>query len=154
MSHDGRTITDIKSKVNVFINHYARASRLNMSRADRDLNRQVKKRLNAPSVDDKNCAPLQMNELLFAIKKMKRKGAAGPDNIPPSFLKSLGPLPLQELLSIFNSCLSLTHCPRIWRVTTIIPSLKVGKSPSEVTSFLPSHQSHIMCSQTSGTYSW
>ena len=137
MSHDGRTITDIKSKVNVFINHYARAIRLNMSRADRDLNRQFKKRLNAPSVDDKNCAPLQMDGLLFAIKKMERKGAAGPDNIPPSFLKSLGPLPLQELLSIFNSSLSLTHCPRIWRVTTVIPLLKVGKSPSEVTSFLP-----------------
>ena len=31
MSHDGRTITDIKSKSNVFINHYTRVSKLNMS---------------------------------------------------------------------------------------------------------------------------
>ena len=50
MLHDGRTITDIKSKANIFINHYARVSKLNMSRVDRDLNRQFKKRLNTPSL--------------------------------------------------------------------------------------------------------
>ena len=50
MSHNGRTITDIKSKASVFINHYARASKLNMSQYDRDTNRQFKKRPEAPSV--------------------------------------------------------------------------------------------------------
>ena len=44
---------------------------------------------------------------------------------------------LQELLSIFNSSFSLAHCQRIWRVATIIPLLKAGKSPSEVSSFRP-----------------
>ena len=78
-----------------------------------------------------------MSELQSAIKKMKGKGAAGPDNIPPSFLKSLGPLALQELLSIFNSSCLLAHCPRIWRVATIIPLIKAGKSPSEVALFCP-----------------
>ena len=99
MSHDGRTITDIKSKANIFINHYARVSKLNMSHIDRDINQQFKKGISAPSADNKSCAPLEMSELLSAIKKMKGKRAAGPDNIPPSFLKSLGPLALQELLS-------------------------------------------------------
>ena len=83
------------------------------------------------------CAPLLMSEQQSAIKKKKGKGAAGPDNIPPSFLKSLGPLALQELLFIFNSSFSLAHCPRILRVATIIPPLKVGKSPNEVASFRP-----------------
>ena len=68
---------------------------------------------------------------------MNGKGAAGPDNIPPSFLKSLGPLALQELLSIFNLSFSLAHCPRIWRVATIIPLLKAGKFPIEAASFCP-----------------
>ena len=111
ISHNGRTITDIKSKANVFINHYARVSKLNMSQSDRDTNRQFKKRIKVPSADDESRAPLLMSELQSAIKKMKGKGAAGPDNIPPSFLKSLGPLALQELLSIFNSSFSLPHCP-------------------------------------------
>ena len=78
-----------------------------------------------------------MGELLSAIKKMKGKGAAGPDNIPPSFLKSLGPLALQELLFIFNSSFSFAHCPRTWRFSTIIPLLKAGKSTGEVASFCP-----------------
>ena len=76
----------------VFINHYTRISKLNKSQADRDLNWQFKKHLNTPSVDDENCPPLQMSELLSAIKNMKDKGAAGPDNIPPSFLKLFDPL--------------------------------------------------------------
>ena len=137
MSHNGRTITDIKSKANVFINHYARVSKVNMSQSERDTNQQFKKRIKVPSADNESCTPLLMSELQSAIKKMKGKGAAGPDNIPPLFLKSLGPLALQELLSIFNSSFSLAHCPRIWRVATIIPLLKAGKSPSEVASFRP-----------------
>ena len=137
MSHNGRTITDSKSKANAFINHYARVSKLKMSQSDRDINRQFKKSIKVPSADDESCAPILMSELQSAIKKMKGKGATGPDNIPPSFLKSLGPLALQELLSIFNSSFSLAHCPGIWRVATIIPLLKAGKSPSEVASFRP-----------------
>ena len=78
-----------------------------------------------------------MSQLQSAIKNMKGKGAAGPDNIPPSFLKSLGPLALQKLLSIFNLSFSFSHCPRIWRVVTIIPLLKAGKSSSEIASFRP-----------------
>ena len=38
MSHNGRTITDIKSKANIFINHYARVSKLKMSQSDSEIN--------------------------------------------------------------------------------------------------------------------
>ena len=137
MSHNGRTITDTKSKANVFINHYARVSKLKMSQSDCDINPQFKKSIKVPSADDESCAPILMSELQSAIKKMKGKRTAGPDNITPSFLKSLGPLALQELLSIFNSSFSLAHCPRIWRIATIIPLLEAGKSPSEVALFRP-----------------
>ena len=137
MSHNSRTITDIKSKANVFIDHYARVSKFNMSQCDRDTNRQFKKRIKVPSVDDESCSPLLMSELQSVIKKMKGKGTADPDNIPPSFLKPLGPLAHQELLSIFSSSFSLADCPRVWRVATIIPLLKAGKPPSEIVSFCP-----------------
>ena len=78
-----------------------------------------------------------MGEFQSAIKKMKGKGAAGLDNILLSFLKSLGPLTFQELLSIFNSSFSLALCPGVWRIATIISLLKAGKSLSEVASFRP-----------------
>ena len=61
---------------------------------------------------------------------MKCKEAAGPDNIPPTFLKSLGSLALQELLSIFNALFHLTDFPQISRITMIILLLKAWKSPS------------------------
>lgn len=68
---------------------------------------------------------------------MKSKGAVGPDDIPPSFLKSFGLLAVQELLSIFNSSFCLAHSPRIWRVAIIIPLLTDGKSSCKVASFYP-----------------
>ena len=66
------------------------------------------------------------------------KGAANLDNIPPSFFKSLGPLALQELLSIFNSSFpscTLSTFRITYHVAIIIPLLKAGKSPTEVASF-------------------
>ena len=61
MSHNGRTITDTKSKANVFINHYARVSKLKMSQSDCDINRQFKKSIKVPTVHDDSCAPILIN---------------------------------------------------------------------------------------------
>ena len=92
---------------------------------------------NAPKLDNASCTSMNMFELLSAVQKMKSKGAAGPDNIPPTFLKSFSLLALQELLSIFNASFHLADFSRIWRVAIIIPLLKSGKSPSEVASLWP-----------------
>ena len=78
-----------------------------MSREDRHLNLRFKKRAGSPSVDDESCTAFTMAELKKAIAKMKLKGAAGPDDILPMFLKALGPHTLNELLEIFN--LSFLH---------------------------------------------
>ena len=72
MSHNGWTITDIKSKANVVINHHARVSKLNMSQSDRDINRQFKKNIKVPSADDESCAPLLISNLQSVIKKDER----------------------------------------------------------------------------------
>ena len=116
MSINGGLIIDAKAKANIFGNHYARVSNPTMSAADRVLNRNFKKRLDAPTTDDESCSNFTIKELTSAIQRMKKKGAAGPDNIPPTFLKVLGPLALQELLSIFNESFRHANCPRIWRV--------------------------------------
>ena len=111
MSHNGRTIIDIKSKVNIFIKHYARVSKLNMSQAHRDINRQLKKHLNAPSVSNESCSPVQMavvfvakptNSPLFCHPNFStikastifhlHHGSSIPlakDEFPPLFLESL-----------------------------------------------------------------
>ena len=78
-----------------------------------------------------------MRELKRAIAKLRAKGAAGPDDIPPSFLKALGDKALQTLLDIFNSSFHLAECPQIWKNAIIIPLLKSGKPPGELKSFRP-----------------
>ena len=78
-----------------------------------------------------------IGELKKAIRKMKGKGAAGPDDIPPSFLKNLGDGALDILLQIFNLSLSSGVCPQIWRNAIIIPLLKAGKQASQLESFRP-----------------
>ena len=135
--HNSKTLTDPKAKANAFAQHYANVSSLKMSKEDKGLNLRCKKMVEGPSVDDMSCAVITLQELIKAIFQMKGKGAAGPDEIPPIFLKSLGPIALNELLEIYN--LSFLHgdCPNIWRVATIIPLLKAGKPASEIASFRP-----------------
>ena len=68
---------------------------------------------------------------------MKRKGAPGCDDIPPAFLKELGPKGLKELLEICNLSFENADVPQVWRHGVIIPLLKRGKPASEVESFRP-----------------
>ena len=71
-----------------------------------------------------------MAEMKKAISKMRRKGAEGPDQIPPTFLKELGPVALTELLEIYNISFRSSNCPQIWRNAIIHPLLKAGKLAS------------------------
>ena len=138
MRHNGRTITSSQKKADIFSMHYASVSKLNFNKADRDLNRKCKDRLkNSASADDESCSDFTMVELTRAIRKMRRKGAEGPDDIPPTFLKELGHKALTELLSIFNISFRKAECPQIWRNAIILPLLKSGKLASELPSYRP-----------------
>ena len=55
-----------------------------------------------------------MGKLTSAIQKMKRKGAAGPDDLSPTSLNALSPITVQELLEIFNALFLYADRPRIW----------------------------------------
>ena len=68
---------------------------------------------------------------------MKRKGAPGADDIPPAFIKELGPRALTELLEIFNASFHHADIPQLWRHAIVIPLLKSGKPASEIASYRP-----------------
>ena len=137
MVKDGVRITDDRQKANIFTRHYADVSRITFSKEDRDTNRKLKQTLSSTDREDHSNVPLTLTELKTAIKKMKTKGAAGPDDIPPSFLKNLGPIALEELLAIFNLSLESATCPQVWRSAIIIPLLKAGKPASKLDSYRP-----------------
>ena len=68
---------------------------------------------------------------------MKHKDTQSPDEIPPSFLQELDPLACRELLNIFNMYLHQGQYPQSWRRATIIPLLKAGKPPGDLSSCRP-----------------
>ena len=138
MVHNGRRITSPVAKADVFVEHYASVSNHNFSKEDRNINRLFRKRLDkAGNRGNHESPPYTMAELKRAVKKMRMKGAPGPDNIPPSFLKNLGERALIELLEIFNLSLNTGDLPQIWRNAIIIPLLKQGKPASSLASFRP-----------------
>ncbi len=68
---------------------------------------------------------------------MRSKGAAGPDDIPPTFLKAIGPKAMAELLSIFNDSFSKRVVPGIWKEATILPLKKQSKQPGAIYFYQP-----------------
>jgi len=137
MVHNGRIITSNRKKADAFARHYAAVSRLKFTKEEREENRRLRKILESPSVGNSSCSDFTLGELKTAIAKMKRKGAAGPDEIPPSFLKALGSKALSELLAIFNLSFTTGMSPQAWRSALIVPILKHGKSASDLASFRP-----------------
>jgi len=135
--HNGKRITSEKKKADCFVSHYANVSKLSFSREEREVTRKCKRMLKHASVDGKSSSDFTMQNLEKALSKMKRKGAPGPDDIPPSFLKELGPIAKALLLSIFNESFRLAECPQIWRTAIIIPLLKAGKPSGVIKSYRP-----------------
>ncbi len=64
-------------------------------------------------------------------------GAHGPDDIPPTFLKALGPRAKNELLEIFNYSFATGTSPHIWKRAVILPLKKAGKQPGAIVSYRP-----------------
>ena len=140
MIHKGKTITSDKRKADIFQQHYASVSRLKFSRQERrSVNMKLKKLLRSRCEGpvESSCRDFSMYELEQAIQSMRKKGAAGPDDIPPSFLKALGPHGRQELLDIINQSWRSAECPQAWLNAIIIPLLKLKKPASDLASYRP-----------------
>ena len=133
----GKTLSSNQKKADAFVEHYAEVSSLKLSKEDRAERRALKKRLQTPTVDDESAAPFTMEDLEKALAAMRVKGAPGPDDIPPSFLKALGPAAKAELLEIFNESMQYANVPQIWRMAFILPLLKLNKPASQLASYRP-----------------
>jgi hypothetical protein len=83
LTHNGKSVVTDQKKADVFVDHYAKVSRLTFSKEERRRNREVRRALKAASVSDESSRDFSMAELKTAIKKIRGKGAEGPDEIPP-----------------------------------------------------------------------
>ena len=82
--------------------------------------------MNENQIDDFLDAPFTIDELNFAIKKLKNNKSPGFDNVINEFLKINYPLFKNALLSVFNIIFSNGYFPDAWSIGLIIPIHKKG----------------------------
>ena len=114
--------------------HYACVSNIDMSKEDRTENRNLKISLCELRGQNNSVPEFTEDELR---ENMRPKGAPGPDDICPPFLKNLGPSAIKYLLHIFNLSLKTGNIPQVWRNANIFPLLKANKPPSDLGYFRP-----------------
>ncbi len=110
---------------------------LSFDKTERTQARHLKKAQQLPTAAESWCSPFTFRELNTTIHAMQSKGAVGPDDIPPTFLKALGLMAKAELLSIINESFYKGVVPGIWKEATILPLKKAGKPPGAISSYRP-----------------
>ena len=80
---------------------------------------------------------ISMEELTYAMKKLKQKKSPRPDGITNEMLINAGKPALYKLLEIFNKSWQEGSLPQSWGGATMIPIHKKGKSKTEATSYRP-----------------
>jgi len=116
---DDRTISSDVGKANAFMSHYASVDSLFQRKRGREI---VIENARQCCVDNEAGKNYTITELNLAIAKMKARGAAGPDDILPTFLKALGqvgPCTRSHLLHIFNTSFTEVHLPKCGRMQSV-----------------------------------
>ena len=141
LEHRGRAIHDPVRKATAFCQHYAAVSRHRFSRAERETNRRVRQELTRGRREGVPVGPeseeFSLGELKAALRTSRSKGAAGPDEICPQFLRNLKEGALNYVLGIFNESWVKGYCPQGWRNAVIVPIPKPGKPAGEISSHRP-----------------
>ena len=67
-----------------------------------------------------------VSEVFVKLKKLKRKKAAGPDNLPPSFLKNVAIIMTKPLAHVINLSIATGIVPSGFKIGVITPAYKSG----------------------------
>jgi hypothetical protein len=76
------------------------------------------------------------SDVTSALKKLKPKLTAGPDNIPAVLLKDCASVLAYPLQLVFNLALKTCKFPEIWKLSSISPIFKKG-SRTQVENYRP-----------------
>jgi ribonuclease HI len=135
LSYRGRCCITKKAKANAFVQEYAEVSKIKGSKMSRRREGEVRGKLkNWTNVTGPD---FTMAEIKKAVKKLKPRKAAGRDGIRSEYVIRLPDEALVELLKVYNHSRTTGWLPQDWRTAVIIPILKKGKDPAEVSSYRP-----------------
>ncbi len=110
--HMSHIFTTNQDKSNALMEDHAAVNRLHFNKEERNRTRQLK-----PTTAGESCC--------VALRK----------DIPPTFLKVLGPRTRQQLLDILNLSFSKGNSTQIWTIASILPLKKALKPPGCMSSY-------------------
>jgi ribonuclease HI/exonuclease III len=130
-----------KEKADLFIQTYAKVARIKKNKTSDKIIKQrayqAKRKICEKCPDQSHCRPFSKEELNRAIKKIKRKKSAGPDEITNEMLKELPKEGKDRLLNLVNESWRTQKVPSKWRTAHIIPLKKKGKPAGKPDSYRP-----------------
>ncbi|XP_019241864.1 PREDICTED: uncharacterized protein LOC109221887 [Nicotiana attenuata] len=70
------------------------------------------------------CRDIEVDEVMEAMRKMRRGRATGPDEIPVELWRCVGRAGLEWLTGLFNIIFKTNRMPEEWRRSTMVPLYK------------------------------
>ena len=139
MTINNETIADDQKKAEKFNKHFASISKASR-RTDQDKTKiaDLKAKEKAPSANQESFeVEFTLFELNKALKKLKKRKAAGQDKLHNEMLLNLGDTGKRIILRLINTSWCNGSIPKVWKNAVISPILKKGKSPDDLGSYRP-----------------
>lgn len=78
-----------------------------------------------------------VKEVAYIIKNLPNKTSTGVDNIPSIIIKHLPMKYIRDYTILFNNLLNNRYFPKEWKTAKVLPIIKTGKCPKEMSSYRP-----------------
>ena len=136
---ENETIVEDQKRAEKFNKHFASISKASrLSDQDKAKISDLKSKEKAPSVNqDTFEEQFTMVELSRAMKKLKKRKAAGQDKLHNEMLQNLGDTGKRAILCLINMSWCEGNLPKAWRNAVISPILKKDKPPDDLGSYRP-----------------
>ena len=136
-NQDNIIVHDDKKQNNIFIQFYARNSKIKHTKEDRNIIRKIRKLSTTQCASGKCiCRPIELHEIHQAISSLKKK-SPGIDNVTNNMLKLLNTKSQSLLCQEFNTIWERKEFPQPWKESVIIPIAKQGKDKNSVEGYRP-----------------
>lgn len=135
----GRTVHG-QAKADEYAKTYRSFSNLlpSLARSKRQITRQNRKLLaHKQSHDAAPVQPFSMTELKHALSKLKFGKAPGPDGVCTEHLTHLPTDALHVARRLISQAITEGPVPPSWRIATVVPIIKKGKPPNQLSSYRP-----------------
>lgn len=146
--HDAKKYLTTQEKANALAENFSRAHAATSTFSDQETIQEVNDKinnLNQTRLSTPNKIYFTPKKVFLLIKTLKNRKAAGDDNLKAEVFKQLPKQGIIFITFIFNACLKISYFPNRWKTAKVIPILKPGKDPKDVSSYRPISLLNTVC---------